>query len=77
MIFVISVLLKNAFNSPPRLSVSQSVLACWISVVSAACFYAGWCSDLAWRYMSVCVDFLYIECPSDPRKLYHTLHRSH
>jgi len=35
--------------SPPMLSGSQNVLACWTSVISTAHFCVGWCSDLAWR----------------------------
>jgi hypothetical protein len=43
----------------------QSVLAHWTSVVRTACFCTRWCSDLACRYNSIWVDFLYTECPSD------------
>jgi hypothetical protein len=72
LILIVSVPLKNAFqmmNFSSRLSVSQSVVARQTNVISTACFCARWCSDLACRYSSVWVDFIYTERPSDPSGL--------
>jgi hypothetical protein len=55
-----------------RLPGSQSDLARQTSVDNKACFCAGWCSDSACRYRSVCVGFLYTECPSEPSGLFFT-----
>jgi len=55
-----------------RLSRSKSVLARQTSVDNTARFCAGWCSDLASRYRSVYVGFLYTKCPSEPSGLLFT-----
>jgi hypothetical protein len=72
MILIISIPLKDAFQmfkfSLETFRVTKRS-ATSDYVVSTACFCAGWCSDMACRYSSIWVDFLYTEYPSHPSSL--------
>ena len=55
----------RCYMSSLRVSASLSMPAPCNSMAVTACFFARWCSDLAWD-RGLCVGFLYTACPSEP-----------